>query len=314
MSKELTTSADGVIVQDDPTASLRRKRITDNTAGAYATATRQLKAWLGNRQISDALVADYLAELHEQGRAVSTITQVVAAVNWLAKDQGIDTPVGTITEQILNGIRREGIGRGRGQVDGLTWSEVDIICGICESDKTLTGLRDASLISLMSDCLLRVSEARAVNCGDFRKNTLVIRKSKTDQEGKTESRWVSPETQERIRRYRQAGKINRGAVFLRIRKGQRITKERLTIKSLRTIIKSRAEQAGIDGFISGHSLRVGAAVSLAEAGATVVQMQQAGGWKDSNMPAHYARAELAERGAVAKLRTRHKEQNKQGND
>ena len=42
---------------------------------------------------------------------------------------------------------------------------------------------------------------------------------------------------------------------------------------------------------------VGSAVSLAQAGATVVDMQVAGRWKSSQMPAHYAKAELAERGA-----------------
>ena len=57
--------------------------------------------------------------------------------------------------------------------------------------------------------------------------------------------------------------------------------------------------AGVEGFISGHSLRVGSAVSLAQAGASVVDMQNAGRWKSPQMPAHYAKAELAERGAVA---------------
>ena len=307
MSKALETRA-GIIVQSDAAADLRGKRIEPNTADSYARATRQLEAWLGGREISDELISDYLAELHEDGRAVSTISLVVAAVNWLAKDKGIDTPIGESTEQTLAGIRRAGAGRGRGQVDGLTWSEVDAICAEC--DGSLAGLRDAALISLMSDCLLRVSEARAVNCGDFRKNTLVIRKSKTDQEGKSKSLWISPETQDRIRWYRDAGEIERGALFRRIRKGGQITKERLTTKSIRQIIKKRASAAGIDGFISGHSLRVGSAVSLAEHGASIVQMQEAGRWKDSNMPAHYARAELAERGAVATLRSQHKKEQK----
>ena len=39
-------------------------------------------------------------------------------------------------------------------------------------------------------------------------------------------------------------------------------------------------------------------VSLAQAGATVVDMQVAGRWKSSQMPAHYAKAELAERGRL----------------
>ena len=41
--------------------------------------------------------------------------------------------------------------------------------------------------------------------------------------------------------------------------------------------------------------RVHPPVSLAQAGATVVDMRVAGRWKSSQMPAHYAKAELAER-------------------
>jgi len=38
------------------------------------------------------------------------------------------------------------------------------------------------------------------------------------------------------------------------------------------------------------------ASTLAQTGATVVNMQVAGRWKSSQMPAHYAKTELAERG------------------
>ena len=34
---------------------------------------------------------------------------------------------------------------------------------LAEADKTIGGLRDAALIRLMSDCLLRISEAVAVD-------------------------------------------------------------------------------------------------------------------------------------------------------
>ena len=60
--------------------------------------------------------------------------------------------------------------------------------------------------------------------------------------------------------------------------------------------------AGVEGFISGHSLRVGSAVSLAQAGASVVDMQVAGWWKSADMPARYVKAELAERGAIARFK------------
>ena len=56
------------------------------------------------------------------------------------------------------------------------------------------------------------------------------------------------------------------------RRGDHVTGERLTDVSARRIIKARSQDAGVEGFISGHSLRVGSAVSLAQAGASVVDM------------------------------------------
>ena len=56
--------------------------------------------------------------------------------------------------------------------------------------------------------------------------------------------------------------------------------------------------------VSGHSLRVGSAQSLAAAGTSLVEMQQAGCWESPTMPGHYARAELASRGAVDRVRYR----------
>ena len=71
---------------------------------------------------------------------------------------------------------------------------------------------------------------------------------------------------------------------------------RLGARSIRSIIAKRA--AGV----AGHSLRVGSAQSLAAAGAGLVELQEAGDWQAPTMPAHYARHQLAARGAVAKLR------------
>ena len=51
--------------------------------------------------------------------------------------------------------------------------------------------------------------------------------------------------------------------------GQHITSERLSVVSARAL-------SSIESFISGHSLRVGTAVSLAQAGVTLVDMQTAG--------------------------------------
>ena len=248
----------------------------------------------------DGLLASYITHLHLEGKAPSTIAQVVASVRWQAKNAGTEI-AGEITSRALAGIRREGKHRGRGQADGLTWSDVERVCAFAEMDKSIAGLRDSALIRLMSDCLLRISEAVAVNVGDLHKSTLRIRSSKTDQEGRGEVLYVGGPTLKLIDRYRTRAEITSGALFRHIRRGDHVQSGRLTTVSARRIIQARAKAAGVEGFISGHSLRVGSAVSLAQAGASVVDMQNAGRWKSPQMPAHYAKAELAERGAVARF-------------
>ena len=51
-----------------------------------------------------------------------------------------------------------------------------------------------------------------------------------------------------------------------------------------------------------QALKVAVTQSLARRGASLVEMQTAGRWKSPVMPAHYAQAELAALGAVARLR------------
>jgi len=285
----------------DAAKGLIKAGVSENTLRAYRRALDGLAAWL-NAPLSDAVLGEYVTHLHATGKSPSTIAQVVAAVKWQAKNVGQPEVVGAITLRILAGIRRDGKERGRGQVDGITWRVMESVCAHAEASKTLAGYRDSALIRLMSDCLLRISEAVAVNVEDLSRNVLEIHTSKTDQEGKGDELYVGAPTHKAIRKYRERGNIESGALFRRIRRGGHITEGRLTVRGARNAIKRWAGEADIEGFISGHSLRVGSAVSLAQAGATVVDMQTAGRWKNPEMPAHYAKAELAERGAVARFR------------
>ena len=286
----------------EETASLIKASIAENTLKAYQRALHSLETWLSGRTLSDPLLANYITQLHDNGKSPATIGQAVAAVKWQLKHQSQETVNFPITQATLAGIHREGKDRGRGQVDGLIWQDVERVCIYAETEGTLIGLRDASMIRLMSDCLLRISEVVAVNVGDFKGSTLTLRSSKTDQEGAGETLYVCDNTREILKQYRERAEIGRGAVFRHIRRGGHVQSKRLTTVSARRIIQKRAADAGVEGFISGHSLRVGSAVSLAQAGATVVDMQVAGRWKSSQMPAHYAKAELAERGAIARFK------------
>ena len=286
----------------EETASLIKASIAENTLKAYQRALKGLETWLSGRALSDALLASYITHLHDNGKSPATIGQVLAAVKWQLKHQSQESVNFPITQATLAGIRRDGKDRGRGQVDGLIWQDVERVCIYAETEGTLVGLRDAAMIRLMSDCLLRISEVVAVNVGDLKERTLIVRTSKTDQEGASENLYVCDATRNVLQQYRERSNITRDAFFRHIRRGDHIQTNRLTPHSARRIIKKRATDAGVDGFISGHSLRVGSAISLVQAGATVVDMQVAGRWKSSQMPAHYAKAELAERGAIARFK------------
>ncbi|MEH0007944.1 MAG: tyrosine-type recombinase/integrase [Flavobacteriales bacterium] len=283
------------------TKELISASIAPNTEKAYKHALAGLHAFLNGSQLNDGHLATYITHLHTEGKSPSTISQVVAAVKWTLKQSPASTEL-PITNATLAGIRREGKERGRGQVEGLVWNDVERVCITAELDKTKAGYRDSALIRLMSDCLLRVSEVVAVNCGHLKAKTLHIPTSKTDVEGKGESLYVTDSTREIIETYRELAEISSGALFRYIRRGDHVQTSRIHSHSARRIIKKRAKAVGIDNFISGHSLRVGTAVSLAQAGASVVDMQVAGRWKSAQMPAHYAKAELAERGAIARYK------------
>ena len=291
-----------ITVVNDDTKALIASSVSENTERNYRYWSKEIETWLGGRSLDDGLLAEYITGLHAQGKSPATISQAVAAVRWQARNNGVEI-VGEVTTRTLAGIRREGKDRGRGQVEGLTWADVERVCAFAEMDKSsVAGLSDSALIRLMSDCLLRVSEAVAVDVEDLKDKTLIVKSSKTDQEGVGETLYVTSDTRRVINRYIAKAGIEGGALFRRVVRGDHVQAGRLTARSARRQIIYWSELAGVEGFISGHSLRVGSAVSLAQAGASVVDMQVAGRWKSSTMPAHYAKAELAERGAIARFK------------
>ena len=288
----------------DKTGRLVEASTAPSTVETYRLAMQQLEIWLDGRSLNDNRLADYITELYQDGKSPATISKIVAAVKWTVKNHGGEKIPFEITEKTLAGIRRKGKGRGRGQVDGITWKEVEQICALAEAEGTVAGLRDSALIRLMSDCLLRISEAVAIDVEDV-SSVLTVRQSKTNP-GTTAvpdvTLYIGDPTRKAIKRYCEAGNITKGPLFRWIRRGDNIAGTRLTIDGVRKIIQRRAREAGLEGKISGHSLRIGSAVSLAQAGASVVNMQVAGRWKSPQMPAHYARAELVEQGAIARFK------------
>ena len=286
-------------------ARLLEASIAPNTAKAYGDALRKLFEHLDGQPLTDITLAGYLAHLYTRGLAPATVTVVVQAVRFWEKLDRRPSNVGPLTSRTLAGIRREGRNRGRGQVTGLTRETVKIMVQNAVATDTLAGLRDAALFRVMSDALLRIGEAVAIDCAHITtefdgSGRLLLLQSKTDQEGKGASLFLTARTVETIQQLQQKAGYTEGPLFRRMLKGDRMSDARLTVDGARLAIKAAAELVGIKG-VSGHSLRIGTAQELAQRGATLVELQNAGRWTDSQMPAHYTREQAAGKGAVARL-------------
>ena len=290
------------------TATLIHASIAASTRRAYQGALERLDAWLDGRVPDDHALSEWIAVLHDRGLSVSSVSLVVGAARFRAKMSGMENPAGPMTARTLAGIRRSSIGRGRGQVAGVTWEEADLVVDRAMGEGTIRGLRDAALIAVGSDALLRVGEMVAIDVRDIERDPdgsaiLHVRRSKTDQEGMGATCYLGRRTVEVLDAWMAAAGIDGNgpgcAVFRSVRKGGAVG-GRLSCRSVRSIVIRRCGRG--NERISGHSLRVGSAISLARAGASLVELQQAGRWKSPEMPARYTRGESARRGPVARLR------------
>ncbi len=155
---------------------------------------------------------------------------------------------------------------------------------------------DIALIRVMRDALLRRSEAEALVWADVRvepdgsgRLTLAM-PTKTDQEA------AEPHTA-----YRARATV---AALTRLWTPYHTPDMPLFGIRARQIsqpIPAAARAAGLVDKYSGHSGCTGAAHSLAERGASLVELQQAGRWKSPSMLATYARSARAGKNAVARL-------------
>jgi len=290
---------------------LPKAAFAPKTRRVYAGVLRALSEWLDGRPATDALLAHYLGVLFDRGRAPSSAVHLVAAVGYAAKacaQAGLRStdPVGPATKERLERFHREGAERGTGQVRGISWKEAEKMCRCAEAHDDPAGGRDAAIVAVASDALLRVAEVSGLNADDVTflpdgTARIRIRRSKTDQRGQGAVQYLRAATAGRLRRWIDAGDIGSGALFRAVDRWGRVSERSLGPDSVRAAIKRRAKEAGIEGRVSGHSLRIGSAQELAERGASLAELQKEGRWKDPSMPARYIRNQEASRGAVARL-------------
>ena len=284
--------------------------IAPNTARAYKAALAAFRRFLAGREATDETTAAYVAALMDAGRAPATIRLHAAAIGAGARAESGADPRGPLTRQALEGAVRANAGQGRGQVAGLRREDAIAAAATATAEGGTAGLRDAALLRMMSDALLRVSELAAIDAGDVDREAdgsgrLAVRRSKTDQEAEGAVCYLTPATMTALDRWLQAAAAAwtsegryEGPLFRRVTKSGVVSgNAALTANAVRAIVRKRAAAVGVER-ASGHSCRVGSAQSLIERGASTAAVAIAGRWKDPGMVVRYAKAQEAGRGAV----------------
>lgn len=252
-------------------------------------------------------LAQWVDWKREQGLAPSTLRSSVAAIRKLAAV--LDVPITGRDDQLvkaaLRRASRENRHKGPGSVAGVSWEQADLAAEKAARAGEWRGLRDAAIIRLASDALLRVSEIASLDVEDLRLDDsnggrIYLKSSKTDQYGKGAWCYIGPPTVDALCDWLNLTGIDSGPVF-RSERG-RNHGERLSSDSVRNAMVNRLRDIGIEGRIGGHSFRRGSAASLVKAGASLVEIQDAGRWIDSNMVRRYCAGQLAEQGIVGKYR------------
>lgn len=284
--------------------------VPENTVKSYSGALNRLSKWLGDRQLHDASLASYLTWLFAQGHAKSSAVLIVSAVNKMAKANNQPSPVGGLTKEALSSYRRQARDRGRGSVSGIRFEVADLLAARTNKD-TLKGLRDAAILRVMSDGLLRVSELVGLEIRDFEfagdgSATISVRHSKSDQEAEGSTLYVGEPTAQLVSEWLQVLRekfgIREGRVFRSVPKGEGAVGESISVKAVQLIVKQAVDEAHLPGRFGTHSFRIGSAESLAERGCSLPQLMQIGRWSSSEMVGHYTRKQLASRSAMARLR------------
>ena len=290
--------------------------------GDIDQALVQIATRFHDTPITSDQINGYLAHLHLGEKSPASIAMVLAAIKFIARHTG--KPIDfLLSETALKGIKRnaEAQARGRGQVTGIKVDDAMTMATIADSPAhtaptssketpqkgRIRQARDAAIIRTMSNGLLRISEVGAIHCEHIstRENgsgTLLIPRSKTDQEAEGREVYLQKRTIKAIEKYQKLSGVIEGPLFRRIYQNCKMGDTALGITAIRDMIKDVAHKAQIDTTgISGHSFRVGTAQSLVEGKATMPQLQTAGRWKDTRMPARYTEKEELQHGVIATI-------------
>ena len=178
----------------------------------------------------------------------------------------------------------------------LSMAEIGALIGACPA--TRKGRRDAALIAVAYGCGLRRAEIAGLNREDFKADVLTIR----GKRNKTRTVPLAPGALAALEDWLSVRGDHPGPLFVRMRKGDRMTDFHLTTQAVYHIQGRRGLEAAVAPF-TPHDLRRTFAGDLLDAGVDIVTVQKLMGHAGVNTTARYDRR--GERAKQAAVRTLH---------
>jgi integrase/recombinase XerD len=252
---------------DEFLASLASERgLSPNTVSAYRRDLRQYASFLEGREPTPKRTSAFVAALHADGLAASTIARKVAAVRGLHRfliAEGLSEHDPTV---LLDSPQRP-----RALPKALSYDEVEKLLQAPDPSDPL-GRRDRALLEFLYATGARVSEAVSMELLDLELEERTVLLT-----GKGSRQRVVPvggHAVDAIRSYlpdRMTLRKGRdpGGVFLNARGG------RLSRQGMYDIVRKHADKAGIPHeLVSPHVLRHSAATHMVEGGADLRTVQE----------------------------------------
>lgn len=303
------TASGGLQQRDRLTAEERRRveealseELAPATRTAYSGDWREFADWCDRRThvampAEPEVVAAYLT-LRADTHAMSTVSRSRAAIAAAHRLCGQENPCeAALVARTMRALSRRHGTRQR-QADALLDDVLDAVRATAclprprgrgkesEQGAARRGLMDIALCQVMRDAGLRRSEAAALLWEDVTPTedgagTLLIRKSKTDQEGTGRVVALTADAMQDLDRLRLTQDSAETRVFP------------LTDGQIARRIQAATRAAGVEGRYTGHSGRVGMARKMVSSGAPTPIVMHQGRWKTPTMVSAYTRSEEA---------------------
>ncbi|OQW70910.1 MAG: integrase [Proteobacteria bacterium ST_bin13] len=246
----------------------------------------------------------------EAGIAPATIGRRVAAINHHHKDAGLASPTARdaagVIAQMMAGIRRK-YARKKDQKAPAQAETLKAMLTTIAGDG-LRAVRDRAILAVGMAGAFRRSEIASMQLPDLQFETsgvrITIPRSKGDQDAEgqeiaiPEGRFIQPvallkgwlDAADLSGLDPESGKPRVGPVFRRLTRGDAMTKDPITDKTVARLVKACALAAGFDPAVfSGHSLRAGFLTEAASMRANLFKMKDHSRHKSLDTVAGYVR-------------------------